>query len=538
MYIGPNTWQSEYSAVVQKNTVEFILAKNFDDIFIDDLKNTFEKVVRVDSLNKLTAPFNFYNFRGINLIDPVLSTDAATKQYVDNKSAESAPKMFSFGWYDHLLTDSRYIRSDLFQWIVASQYQEPYNELLADYNAGEDKTEEIKEITITYRLSKKGRKIALATMESQIIELFDKTGVAWFYILDKDKQQFKLPRTKWGFVGLRNAVESYIEESLPNHTHGYQRWQQQGSNEGGRYYGVGTLVAAVTDKTGHPSYKDDAPVQQRATEMYLYFFLGGEASTTGYYRGSYATKADIPTDYNEYPADETGNKKPKSNDYLVVEKDESTNNGTWQYKYTGTWDSDGVNGWIAEKQIVPAVGPQGPQGEKGDPGDLTEVSHDETLTGKGTTEEPLGMNGEKIVDLSSAQTITGKKTFTQGVYAQGGTGMSLANSFSGAPTILAEAKDAAKNISVRIVAYYDASNTLILRMLINRNGQDDYFDFKKREDGRLGASFGGATKYLPGTSDNSSGLATTEWVNKKIQKVNVLPAEPDANVFYFIPEGA
>lgn len=149
-----------------------------------------------------------------------------------------------------------------------------------------------------------------------------------------------------------------------------------------------------------------------------------------------------------------------------------------------------------------------------------------------------GFTFVEIFDLSSAQTITGKKTFTQGVYAQGRTGVSLANSFSGAPTILAEAKDSAKNISARIVAYYDASNTLILRMLINRNGQDDYFDFKKREDGSLGASFGGATKYLPSTSDNSPNLATTEWVNKKIQKVNVLPAEPDANVFYFIPEGA
>lgn len=379
MFTGPNTWQSDYSAVVQKNTVEFILAKNFDDIFIQDLKSTFEKVVRVDSLNNLTAPFNFYNFRGINLIDPVQPTDAANKQYVDNKAAENMPKMFSFAWYDHLLTDSRYIRADLFQWIVASQYQEPYNELEADYNAGTNKTETIEGITISYRLSKKGRKIALATMESKISSLYNKTGVAWFYILDKEKKQFKLPRTKWGFVGLRNAVESYIEESLPN-IKGQDGIGFSGSQFTGAFY-TGTWQGAWRD-TGslHPTvffdasrssstYKDNAPVQQRATEMYLYFFLGGDKSITGFYRGSYETKADIPTNYNNYPADETGNKKPKSNDYLVVQKDESTNNGTWQYKYTGKWDTDGINGWIAEKQIVPAVGPRGPQGIQGPKGD-------------------------------------------------------------------------------------------------------------------------------------------------------------------------
>lgn len=146
-------------------------------------------------------------------------------------------------------------------------------------------------------------------------------------------------------------------------------------------------------------------------------------------------------------------------------------------------------------------------------------------------------NIKTVFDLSSDQTITGKKTFTQGVYAQGRTGMSLANSFSGAPTILAEAKDSAKNISARIVAYYDASNTLILRMLINRNGQDDYFDFKKREDGSLGASFGGATKYLPSTSDNSTNLATTEWVNNFLGQFDYIvssqePTEENGYTWY------
>lgn len=40
----------------------------------------------------------------------------------------------------------------------------------------------------------------------------------------------------------------------------------------------------------------------------------------------------------------------------------------------------------------------------------------------------------------------------------------------------------------------------------------------------------------PQTSDNSTQIATTAWVNSKFQKVSTLPAQPDPNVTYLIPE--
>lgn len=40
----------------------------------------------------------------------------------------------------------------------------------------------------------------------------------------------------------------------------------------------------------------------------------------------------------------------------------------------------------------------------------------------------------------------------------------------------------------------------------------------------------------PQTSDNSTQIATTAWVNNKFQKVSTLPAQPDPNVIYLIPE--
>lgn len=40
----------------------------------------------------------------------------------------------------------------------------------------------------------------------------------------------------------------------------------------------------------------------------------------------------------------------------------------------------------------------------------------------------------------------------------------------------------------------------------------------------------------PQTSDNSTQIATTAWVNNKFKKVSTLPAQPDPNVTYLIPE--
>lgn len=40
----------------------------------------------------------------------------------------------------------------------------------------------------------------------------------------------------------------------------------------------------------------------------------------------------------------------------------------------------------------------------------------------------------------------------------------------------------------------------------------------------------------PAVGDNSAKGATTAYVNNKFKKVSVLPANPDANTYYFIPE--
>lgn len=74
-------------------------------------------------------------------------------------------------------------------------------------------------------------------------------------------------------------------------------------------------------------------------------------TATAYFRGDWATWADVPSDPALYPADATGNHTPITNDYMVVIADELENGGTWRYKYTGLWSEQGKDGWRPEYQV-------------------------------------------------------------------------------------------------------------------------------------------------------------------------------------------
>lgn len=72
--------------------------------------------------------------------------------------------------------------------------------------APEQATDTIGDTTITYYQADDGHKICLPDQESNLAALYEATGVAWYYVLDTENKQFKLPRTKWGFTGLRDGV--------------------------------------------------------------------------------------------------------------------------------------------------------------------------------------------------------------------------------------------------------------------------------------------------------------------------------------------
>lgn len=206
----------------------------------------------------------------------------------------AALPLFTFIWADHLLNDASYLRADTFSWQSGSVYTNAYNHLVNDIAGITPSTETIGSYTITYYQANDGHKVILADQETTAQNIFNESGVAWYYILDTANVRFKLPRSKYAFVGLRDNVGKYVAESLPNikgdPTYGddnYDGMYIKAQNPTGCFVikaadhvmnSDGTPGAANTAtfdaSAASSTYQDDAPVQQRATQMYLYFYIG------------------------------------------------------------------------------------------------------------------------------------------------------------------------------------------------------------------------------------------------------------------------
>lgn len=158
--------------------------------------------------------------------------------------------LFDFKWADHILDDIQWLRADTFTWHDGRVYEAAYQHLLAEWNEVGDvpSTEIIAGTQIYYRLAPDGHKICSASQEDEAIAIYEATGIAWYYILDTTNQRFKLPRTKFGFVGLRdNDVGKYIQSEKV-------------------LLSSGSGVADYTEVN-------------KATQMYLYFFVGNFAQS-------------------------------------------------------------------------------------------------------------------------------------------------------------------------------------------------------------------------------------------------------------------
>lgn len=153
-------------------------------------------------------------------------------------------------------------------------------------------------LSLSYKRTPKKYLIADVSQEEAILNKYNSKGIAWYYILDTENKRFKLPRTKFGFEGLRTNVGSDIEESLPNikgsadlgllstliypfdYKEGALRFystdRNLSSNSGNSDY---SGVLEVNASNSSATYQDDAPVQERATQMYLYFYVGGYTQT-------------------------------------------------------------------------------------------------------------------------------------------------------------------------------------------------------------------------------------------------------------------
>lgn len=173
---------------------------------------------------------------------------------------------------------------------------------------------------VRYKVSPKGYKIAPAAQEQTVLNAYNDTGIAWYYILDTENTRFKLPRTKWGFKGLRDSVGAPIASGLPDHTHTRGTMNITG-NFGNPLFGFGAsdnssgaVVGNIenpsgrsvnssseawrtynkridasrswTGSTSTPNYSYTtqrlSQVQEPGTQMYLYFYIGENTQSALY----------------------------------------------------------------------------------------------------------------------------------------------------------------------------------------------------------------------------------------------------------------
>lgn len=219
------------------------------------------------------------------------------------------PDLLSFQWSDHLLNNVSWLRADTFSWQDGTVYEAAYEHLTDDITGITPTTETVGSNTITVYVATDGHKIVLEDQAQTVQDIYDETGVAWYFILDTVNQRFKLPRTKHAFTGYRDTVGKYVEAGLPNITGAFNVAAEEQNYISGAFYENGTFRGngANAEPNKHINfdasrsssvYGNSDTVQPPATQMYLYFYVGDYTQeaieqTAGLNAELFNSKADI-----------------------------------------------------------------------------------------------------------------------------------------------------------------------------------------------------------------------------------------------------
>ena len=234
---------------------------------------------------------------------PKVNPETTSTEYVATRSPENdVISSGLYAWYDSdydtlyytqsenpAINDRLYtVNSDPVGYVVKTVTTEDMPSILPTI-------ETVGSYSIVVYIAEDGHKIVLSDQAETVEDIYDESGVAWYFILDTENERFKLPRTKWGFVGLRDGVGNYVPESLPNisgtfdfdsdrnnassksiHLSGAFTNSQTGSirTKGSTIQANNPCGVDFDASRSSSTYQDNAPVQQRATQMYLYFYVG------------------------------------------------------------------------------------------------------------------------------------------------------------------------------------------------------------------------------------------------------------------------
>ena len=200
--------------------------------------------------------------------------------------------MFFATYQPRKLNNPSWLRADPYSWHSADLYVSAYAHLADNISGVTAETETIAGTTITFYKLSDEIKVVFPDQQTNLDTIYNATGIGYYFVLDTTNRQFKLPRNIYGFTGYRGDVGGYVAESLPNvktTATVLQAWDNNaGSFTNGPIYkpqstGYGLLSNGGYGNTGpayfnlntaNGTYQDNAPVQERATQAYLYFYVG------------------------------------------------------------------------------------------------------------------------------------------------------------------------------------------------------------------------------------------------------------------------
>ena len=250
--------------------------------------------------------------------------------------------LFDCKWADHILNNISWLRADTFSWQSGDVYVAAYQHLTEEFaSVTEWSYETVGGVYIGYKLMPDGHKITDASSEQYVQAIYEATGVAWYYILDTTNRQFKLPRTKWGFTGLRDSVGGYVAPGLPNITGSVTRnlYSDTPTATGSFVKGSTSNTNLRNDGTGEPAgtlsfdasrsssvYGNSNTVQPPATQMYLYFYVGNFAQSA--IEQTAGLNAEMFNDLNAHKV-------------IDFQAPTSANGYTWYRKYADGWVEQG-----------------------------------------------------------------------------------------------------------------------------------------------------------------------------------------------------
>lgn len=194
-------------------------------------------------------------------------------------------------------------------------------------------------VSKSYMRSPNGFNIVPASEHNFVEQEYTTKGIAWYYILDTVNKRFKLPRTKFGFTGLRTGVGNYVAPGLPNITFSnIMAGPNSGMQVDGKTgpYGPNNLATVTLDASkSNAIYGASDTVQPPATEMYLYFYVGNYTQT------AIEQTAGLNAEMFNGKADTDLANVASNIDYVVESKKPTKSDPSWYRKYKSGWLEQG-----------------------------------------------------------------------------------------------------------------------------------------------------------------------------------------------------